>query len=186
MADGVMLFDAAQTHAADTEFFVRRGMTKGYQLLSLLAPPVYAAAAITRYGRGHLSVNRILRATWIGGSAGMSHRVVGGGALEYARSRFSDHEKLRRRRLVSTYDTSSLRADDHATIGGILFAVITPALFWKRANSLNLILGGAGIGSAVGVLAHHVRAISGDHPPVVEIPAPTNTTESKTTILPAP
>ena len=33
--------------------------------------------------------------------------------------------------------TSSLRADDHATIGGILFAVVTPALFWKRANSIN-------------------------------------------------
>lgn len=70
MADGVMLFDAEKTHAADTEFFVRRGMTKGYQILSLLAPPVYAAFAISRYGRSHLSVNRVLRATWMGGSAG--------------------------------------------------------------------------------------------------------------------
>ena len=33
--------------------------------------------------------------------------------------------------------TSSIRADDHSTIGGIIFAVITPALFWKRANSIN-------------------------------------------------
>ena len=33
--------------------------------------------------------------------------------------------------------TASIRADDHSTIGGILFAVITPALFWKRANSIN-------------------------------------------------
>lgn len=32
---------------------------------------------------------------------------------------------------------SSVRADDHATIGSILFAVVTPALFWKRANAIN-------------------------------------------------
>ncbi|KAI0683636.1 hypothetical protein BC835DRAFT_1409359 [Cytidiella melzeri] len=184
MADGVMLFDATRTHAADTEFFVRRGMAKGYQLLSLFAPPAYAVFAISRYGRSHLSVNRVLRATWLGGSAG----IVGGGSLEYVRSQWTDSAKLRSRRLVATYNTSSVRADDHATIGGLLFAVLTPALFWKRANSINLVLGGAGIGSAVGLLAHYGRAVSGDRPPVVEIPStnPPNTTESSTTIVPAP
>lgn len=30
--------------------------------------------------------------------------------------------------------TSSLRANDHATIGGLLFAVLTPAIFWKKAG----------------------------------------------------
>ena len=59
-----------EAHSADVEYFVRRGMTKGYQLLSLLTPPVYAVFAVTRYGRSHLSVNRILRATWMGGSLG--------------------------------------------------------------------------------------------------------------------
>ena len=100
MTDSVMLFDAEKTHAADTEYFVRRGMTKGYQILSLLAPPVYAAFAISKYGRGHITVNRFLRATWVGGSAG----VVGGGAFEYARSQWTDAEKLRNRRLVATYN----------------------------------------------------------------------------------
>lgn len=169
MADGVLLFDPTQAHAADTEFFVRRGMTKGYQLLSLLAPPAYAAFAISRYGRSHLNMNRLLRATWVGSSVGESmcnmHQiwtdshilvgVIGGGAVEYARASWSDNEKLRQRRLVAVYDvstlqathrrtslkclcqTSSLRADDHATIGGVLFAVVTPALFWKRANAIN-------------------------------------------------
>ena len=60
-----------EAHSADVEYFVRRGMTKGYQLLSLLTPPVYAVFAVSRYGRSHLSVNRILRATWMGGSFGM-------------------------------------------------------------------------------------------------------------------
>ncbi|RPD65883.1 hypothetical protein L226DRAFT_608823 [Lentinus tigrinus ALCF2SS1-7] len=160
--------DAAtpQAHNADVEFFVRRGMTKGYQLLSLLTPPVYAVFAATRYGRSHLSVNRILRATWMGGSFG----IVGGGAFEYARSAYSNPEKVRLRRFKAAYDTSSIRADDHSTIGGILFAVITPALFWKRANSINLILGGAGIGSAVGLIAHHARTITGDPAPKVQVP----------------
>jgi hypothetical protein len=30
--------------------------------------------------------------------------------------------------------TSSMRADDHSTIGAILFAVLTPAAFWNRAR----------------------------------------------------
>ncbi|KAI0670629.1 hypothetical protein C8Q78DRAFT_136829 [Trametes maxima] len=159
-------FDAAatpQAHAADVEFFVRRGMTKGYQLLSLVTPPVYAVVAMTRYGRSHLSVNRLLRATWVGGSVG----VIGGGGFEYARSAYSNPDKVRIRRVQATYDTSSIRADDHSTIGGLLFALLTPAVFWKRASTINLILGGAGIGSGIGLLAHHARTVTGD-------PAPTD------------
>ncbi|KAI0665061.1 hypothetical protein C8Q70DRAFT_27978 [Cubamyces menziesii] len=166
MSDNFTVAATPQAHAADIEFFVRRGMTKGYQLLSLLTPPVYAVFAMTRYGRSHLSVNRLLRATWIGGTAG----IVGGGAFEYARSAYSNPEKVRIRRIHATYDTSSIRADDHSTIGGILFAVLTPALFWKRATSINLILGGAGIGSAVGLLAHHTRTVTGDPAPKVPVP----------------
>ncbi|KAL1947579.1 hypothetical protein VTO73DRAFT_13303 [Trametes versicolor] len=166
MSDNFAVAATPQAHDADVEFFVRRGMTKGYQLLSLLTPPAYTVFALTRYGRSHISVNRLLRATWIGGSAG----VLGGGAFEYVRSAYSNGEKVRIRRLHAAYNTSSIRADDHSTIGGILFAVITPALFWKRASSLNLILGGAGIGSAVGLVSHYARAVTGDPAPTVPVP----------------
>ncbi|KAI0797749.1 hypothetical protein C8Q75DRAFT_862003 [Abortiporus biennis] len=167
MSDDVVAATAiAEAHAVDTEFFVRRGMTKGYQLLSLAAPPVYVAFTISRYGRSHINVNRLLRATWVGGAIG----VAGGGAFEYVRSAYSNPENVRTRRIQVTYDTASIRADDHSTIGAILFAVFTPALFWKRANSINLILGGAGIGSAVGLLAHYGRTITGDKPPKSPIP----------------
>ncbi|TFK90972.1 hypothetical protein K466DRAFT_483721 [Polyporus arcularius HHB13444] len=174
MSDNFAVAATPQAHDADVEFFVRRGMTKGYQLLSLLTPPVYAVFAASRYGRSHLSVNRILRATWMGGSVGafvdMLCSIVGGGAFEYARSAYSNPEKVRIRRFKAAYDTSSIRADDHSTIGGILFAVLTPALFWKRASSINLILGGAGIGSAVGLIAHHARTITGDPAPRIQVP----------------
>lgn len=72
MSDNFAVAATPQAHDADIEFFVRRGMTKGYQLLSLLTPPLYAVFAVTRYGRSHLNVNRLLRATWMGGSLGMS------------------------------------------------------------------------------------------------------------------
>jgi hypothetical protein len=64
-------------HAADTEFLVRRGMSKGYQWLSLLTPPAYTAFVLSQRGRAHFSINRLLRATWVGGAVG----VAGGGTL---------------------------------------------------------------------------------------------------------
>ena len=57
-------------HAADVEFLVRRSMTKGYQLFSLLTPPVYVAFVLARKGRTQFSINRFLRATWVGGAVG--------------------------------------------------------------------------------------------------------------------
>ena len=58
--------------SADVEYLVRRGMTKGYQLFSLLTPPLYTAFVLARRGRSQFSVNRFLRATWLGGAAGTS------------------------------------------------------------------------------------------------------------------
>jgi len=166
MSDNFAVAATPQAHAADIEFLVRRGMTKGYQILSLVTPPLYATFALSRYGRAQFSVNRLLRATWIGSSVG----ILGGGAFEYVRSAYSNADKVRVRRIRAAYDTSSIRADDHSTIGGILFAVLTPAALWKRASVANLILGGAGIGSAIGFLTHYARTASGDPPPTVRIP----------------
>ncbi|KDQ60605.1 hypothetical protein JAAARDRAFT_190775 [Jaapia argillacea MUCL 33604] len=152
--------------SADTEALVRTSMSKGYQLCSLLTPPAYTAFVLLRRGRSHFSVNSFLRATWLGGVAG----VAGGGAVEYVRSRNSSDTTLRTRRIRAAYNTDSIRADDHSTIGAILFAVLTPAVFWKRARIVHLVLGGAGVGSAIGVLSHYCRTLSGDPPPRLQIP----------------
>lgn len=61
---------AEGTHAADVEFLVRRSMTKGYQLFSLLTPTAYATFILARKGRAQFSTNRFLRATWAGGAVG--------------------------------------------------------------------------------------------------------------------
>ena len=60
----------SEAHAADIEFFVRRGMTKGYQAMSLVTPPLYTIFVLTRRGRGAWHLSRFLRATWIGGAVG--------------------------------------------------------------------------------------------------------------------
>ncbi|KAG1904100.1 uncharacterized protein F5891DRAFT_66381 [Suillus fuscotomentosus] len=155
----------SETHA-DMEVLVRRGMTKGYEVFSLLTPPAYAAFVLMRKGKGHFTVNRFLRATWVGGAVG----CAGGGALEYIRSSRASEATVRNRRLQHAYDTASLRADDHSTIGAILFAVLTPAIFWKRASTVNLVIGGAGIGSAIGLLTHYGRTVTGDITPDTQIP----------------
>ena len=59
-------------HAADVEYLVLSSMTKGYQLFSLLTPPAYAALVLARKGRAQFSINRFLRATWVGGAVGKS------------------------------------------------------------------------------------------------------------------
>ncbi|KAG1749098.1 uncharacterized protein EDB91DRAFT_833930 [Suillus paluster] len=145
-------------HAADMEILVRRGMTKGYELFSLLTPPAYVAFVLMRKGKAHFTVNRFLRATWVGGAVG----CVGGGAFEYIRSSRASEASVRNRRMQRAYDTASLRADDHSTIGAILCAVLTPAILWNRASTVNLVLGGAGIGSATGLLTHYGRTVTGD------------------------
>ncbi|KAF8906005.1 hypothetical protein CPB84DRAFT_1770805 [Gymnopilus junonius] len=67
------------------------------------------------------------------------------------------------------YDVDNLRRNDHSTVGSILGAVLIPAIFWKRANIAHLILGGAGLGSAAGLLAHYTRTVSGDPPTDLDI-----------------
>lgn len=58
-------------HAADTNYLVREAMATGYQFFSLITPPAYVAFVIARRGRAAFSINRLLRATWVGGLSGM-------------------------------------------------------------------------------------------------------------------
>ncbi|TFL06989.1 hypothetical protein BDV98DRAFT_557071 [Pterulicium gracile] len=153
-------------HQLDVQFLVKKSMVAGYQYMSLLAPPAYLAFTLTRYGRSAFSLNRLLRATWVAGAVG----TAAGGGIEYARSAYATEDSARTRRIASAYDTSLIRAEDHSTIGSLLFGLLTPALLWKRARAVHLFLGGAGIGSGVGLIAHWTRSATGDRPATVVIP----------------
>ncbi|KAF8894421.1 hypothetical protein BD779DRAFT_1434895 [Infundibulicybe gibba] len=158
--------EVSAAHTTDVEQLVRHDMSRGYQIFSLITPPAYIAFILTRRGRGALSINRVLRATWVGGLSGSA--ACGGFA--YTRHAFANEESVRKRRFQAAYDTNRIRAEDHATIGGVLMAVLTPALLWKQARIIHLILGGASFGSGIGFLFHQIRALAGDPPPTVEIP----------------
>lgn len=145
-------------HAADTNYLVREAMTTGYQFFSLITPPAYVAFVIARRGRAAFSINRLLRATWVGGLSG----TLGFGGGAYLRYAYSSAESTRVTRIETAYNPAIIRRHDHATIGSILMAVLTPALLWRRASIVNLILGGAGLGSGIGLVTHYVRTLSGD------------------------
>ncbi|KDR81432.1 hypothetical protein GALMADRAFT_58746 [Galerina marginata CBS 339.88] len=153
-------------HEVDTEYLVRQAMSTGYQWSSLIVPPIYIAYIIARKGRGEFSLNRVLRATWVGG---LGAAALSGGAA-YVRYAYSNEQSVRAKRVEIAYDVDTLRRNDHSTIGSILGAVLAPALLWKRTGVVNLILGGAGLGSAIGLSTHYARTISGDPPPKVELP----------------
>ncbi|KAF8580678.1 hypothetical protein K439DRAFT_1636835 [Ramaria rubella] len=142
----------------DTEFLIRHSMRKGYQAFCLLTPPLYTIATLYRRGRQGFAINRFLRATWIGGGIGAGL----GGGVAWVRLRNQTPESLQDRRMRLMYNGTQIRTDDHSTIGSILFAVLTPALLWRRAGVFNLILGGAGVGSSAGVLVHLGRSVSED------------------------
>ena len=48
-----------------------------------------------------------------------------------------------------------VRLDDYATIGAFLGAVLTPAIFLKRARLIHSALGGVGLGVAGGSITHY-------------------------------
>ncbi len=164
--------EQALARLADTEYLVRRSVTKGYQLFSILTPPIYAGISIFRKGRGHLTVNRLLRATWLGGAAGRCYEIsdvpyiphifiqvlpvvgllsMSGPRIQvqrpFALAGSAQHTTYVRCYLAHSHDpdalpiffsqTDALRADDHATIGALLCAVLTPAIFWKRGTAIH-------------------------------------------------
>ncbi|KZV62612.1 hypothetical protein PENSPDRAFT_641962 [Peniophora sp. CONT] len=169
MADSAQTSNLEQARAADTNYLTRRSMTKGYELFSLLTPPLYTAYVLLRKPKGHFNVNRLLRATWLGGATGTSC-IAAGGAFGYARAVSTSPETLRHRRVQAMYDADAMRTDDHATIGALLFALLAPATFWKRATTIHLIFGGAGLGTGVGMITHWVRHVTGDPAPHNPIP----------------
>lgn len=116
-----MILNLSVAHSADMEYLVRQSMNTGYQWASALVPPAYIAYIISRRGKGDLSLNRVLRATWAGGLAGVSDinfhyygpqtpvqilrtgaAAAGGGA--YLRYAYANEQTVRTKRIETLYD----------------------------------------------------------------------------------
>ena len=73
--------------------------------------------------------------------------------------------------------THRVRSDDHSMIGAVLFGVLTPALFWRRARAVHLILGGAGVGSSLGLGTYAYQELTKPQPPTVNLPSSVSPTD---------
>ncbi|QRV90098.1 RNA polymerase III subunit RPC82 helix-turn-helix domain-containing protein [Ceratobasidium sp. AG-Ba] len=157
------ILDAA--HAADSEYILRQFSTRGYQAFSFITPLAYTGYALAK--RKQWSLGQTLRATWIGGIGG----AVAGAGTGWAWTSSVSPERVRATRIKMAYDRNLLRLNDHSTIGLLLGGLLTPAIFLKRGRLIDLVLGGAGIGSSVGAGAHFWRSFTEPGLPVGPGPA---------------
>ena len=58
------------------------------------------------------------------------------------------------------HNATQVRTDDYSVIGAVLGALITPAIFLKRAPLPMLVVGGASLGLGAGVWAHLGKSLS--------------------------
>lgn len=89
----------------DMAYVIRHSMKKGYQALSLITPPAYAAISLYRHGRRGFNINKLLRATWIGGGIGVG---MGGGAA-WLRLRSQSPESVHDRRIRLMYNVCTFQ-----------------------------------------------------------------------------
>ncbi|PWN94136.1 hypothetical protein FA10DRAFT_270955 [Acaromyces ingoldii] len=128
-------------------YFVQRWGINGYQIGALAATPIYAIAALRR---GGFSIRSFARYNWVvpllgaAGASGGAHALT---ANESAATTAS-------RTLEMRADAEKVKQDDMHLIGSVVGALLTPALFLRRVGLVNGLLGGAGIGSAGGILTY--------------------------------
>lgn len=135
--------------SSDYNYLVQKWAVRGWQNGCLVGIPLFMIVSrrFTFKSRGPLE--RVLRATWMGGAAG----TVAGGTLGVARYYGMDKHELRRRRIELQFSEKNLRRDGFATIGGVITSLLVTGLWWNHASFVNLILGGSGIGTIAGVAA---------------------------------
>ncbi|KAH8829651.1 hypothetical protein DL96DRAFT_1599008 [Flagelloscypha sp. PMI_526] len=140
----------------DSRYLIRTWALHGFFYASVFVPMAVALSLPARF----------FRATFVGSAA--TSAVFAG--LGYLRFSFMDEDALRARRLNDVYDANRIRLEDYSTIGSVLSGVLVPAIFWKRAPIHYLILGGATIGTGLGMTTHYVRFALGHRPPQSEVP----------------
>jgi len=81
--------------------------------------------------------------------------VAGAGAAgEYALEGGKGAKEVSERAWAAQHDANRVRASDYSAIGMLLGSLLTPAVLWKRAPRVHLILGGAVLGEGVGWGVH--------------------------------
>ncbi|CDU22454.1 uncharacterized protein SPSC_01084 [Sporisorium scitamineum] len=142
----------------DSAYYIGRYTIQGLQYGCLAATPLYLLQ--TARGRFGFTLRGLARYNWLVPLAGSAAGSVAG----YAAASQLDHPSLAARTSGLRLDAQRVRQDDLHLIGGVLGALVVPALFLSRTGLVNGLLGGAGLGGAVGLVTHGVQRLgkSGD------------------------
>lgn len=135
----------------------------GAQIAAVAATPVYLLQAIrtrrfTMHGMARYNWVLPILGAGIGAGTGWMESVqISAPLLAYRASAVrADSERMRR--------------DDFHLIGSVVGALTLPALFLRRVGLINGLLGGAGLGGAIGVLTFYGKLYSEDKLKDVPIP----------------
>jgi len=137
--------------SADVQALLKHNAFRGYQLACVAIPPLFISYSLVR--RRPLSTNKVLSATLVGGAAGAGVGL-GIGTMQYSHA---PGDRLTTARVKLAYDTKQIRLDDYATLGAILGAVLTPAIFYRRTRLVWSVFGGASMGVGTGTVVHYLK-----------------------------
>ncbi|CAD6888281.1 unnamed protein product [Tilletia controversa] len=135
-------------------YYVGRWAVQGTQAGCLAATPLYFLNSVRG---GGFSLRGLARYNWLGPLAG----GLVGGAAGLVQASQSDGASITSKSLSLRADADRVRRDDIHLIGGVLGALIVPAIFLKRVGLINGALGGIGLGGAAGLITHTFQKYGG-------------------------
>lgn len=134
----------------DTAYYIGRYTVSGLQYGCLAATPLYLVQTLR--GRG-FSLRGLARYNWLAPLTGAGLGSVAG----YATASQLDHPSIAARTSGLRLDAARVRQDDLHLIGSVVGALVLPALVLGRVGLVNGLLGGAGLGGAVGLVTDKVQ-----------------------------
>ncbi|KAG8991694.1 hypothetical protein FRB90_001252 [Tulasnella sp. 427] len=122
---------------------------RGFQYGSIVAAPAYILLTLAR--RRPVTANSTLAATWVGGLTG----AAAGYGAGYWNYKDLQDVKVTEAWAMIAYNRQQVRLNDYSTVGAVIGALLTPAIFYKRARLAHAVLGGASLGAGAGAVTHY-------------------------------
>ncbi|CAO1624269.1 unnamed protein product [Sympodiomycopsis kandeliae] len=129
----------------DRNYIASRWAFNGLQIGAIAAVPFYLVTSLTR---GTFTLRRLARANW---TLPLTGATTGYASGYIYTTQLSPIETQRKSTLYRN-DANTVRQDDYYIIGGVIGALITPAVFLRSFGLFNGLLGGGlGFGGASGL-----------------------------------
>ncbi|ODN74513.1 hypothetical protein L202_06889 [Cryptococcus amylolentus CBS 6039] len=149
------------SYSPRTQLILHSSLTSA-QLFAFLAPPAFLVSSLA-LKRTSFSIRGLMRYSASGAALGAVAGAGVGGARAGSASDLEVNAKLGQMSL----DETLVRRNDYATIGAALSALLTPAIFLKRAPLPALVLGGASVGLGLGAAGYYIEGATKGEPKAV-------------------